>query len=789
MKKPKLSKRPKPVKKSKKTKPLKKPTRAIPAKQPPPAAKQPPPAAKQPPPAAKQPPPAAKQPPPAAKQPQQFKLWEDFLVSISDEEFINIIHNYLGSVSAPFNKRELIERLRFFIQSDDIQQATLDRIDTDDMEILSIIDAGNFRSEEQIFLTLDILPHIASTRLLNLLDRLLVFRHPGNRNFLVNPHFRDGLISRGLTALLQPERPAQANVASIDDIADADNRAAADISVNNTNIPSLWFNDDTAIGMFSILKEKQSVLTKRGAFRKPFLARIDKSLPHFSNQRNWKALISIDSLDCLGLLERTGQEIRAHLQNWRAFGQLSPEQRHIYYWAAYIALRYFDEQYEYFVDDFDSPSLPQFTKDVLPIAEFISAFIRSLQPGAIYKLITFDRVRAMQNIESPIPFTTIVIGLYHLDVFIPQTHGNDPMNTEVMLNPKLGALIKTRSGIESPDKNPDKKPDTAENSNSSLALVHGDFHITLHPGIGFHEKLTIAALCKLQICENICRFELSRESLLSGFAEGIGRGELLQTLRSLNASVPQNISFSIEDWEHEYFRITLQSGYLVNIDKKAELIRSLTPRLNSVKDLGNGNFLFPSDDLRWITILEKAGFAVRSVFDAVVNRHKPPQPPPSPFTEHPAAPPAIHEKPRGAIQKKHWERSLRHRKKLELQVDTLNRSDDQKAELRRRIQNGTILTLEQLKITVFHSQSTEAGTPDHNAKLLLIQKAIDNDNLLEISMTGDFPNTSMLIKPFMIMKARGADVLQGLYLKRSCVIEIENIHRIKRIITNLFQRI
>ncbi len=667
--------------------------------------------------------------------PVNNKLWKDFLVTISDEDFFNIIRNYLGPVQTPYNKHDLIEKLCLFIQRDEIQQLILDQVDTADMELLSVIDVLGAKSIEQLCTFFDTIYSQRSiySRLLNLFDRLLILRHPEHRQFVLNPYFRAGLISRGLGKLTPPESTAHVDGKTI------------------------WFNDNIVIAALSIIKEQQETVCASGSLKKTLVSRFKQTVAAASGWTAEEMGIFNISLCFLGLLERKNQNCIVHFPHWKTFSILSFQQRFSYYCASYIVAMHYGQKY---TEQITTMPIFQISEHIQPTAELLHPFIQSLKPTVKYSRIMLRQIITLHEAKALFPIETILSGLMNLSIIIQHEDG-------FVVNPELKNFL---------ENNP-------EHSHSSLN-VHSDYNITVHPRADFSEKITIASMCHLRICDNVCRFELTRESVFSGLALGIKRGEFLQILQRLDNTIPQNISFSIENWENEYFTVNIQAGYLLKVDKNAALVQNLAVRLKCVEDLGNGNFLFPADDLQWIEVLEDAGFAIRKLFNSVVNTYDPPLPPLTPFTEKPF--PKIHREADRSQQREQQKRSAQRRHELEQQVEELNFTEDQKTDLKRRIQDGLLLIPEQFE-TAARTEITEASGLNYGAKMRLIETAIKKGNMLEISITGS--KEIFLVRPVHITKNSRSDILHAVQYEEEIDIYVEKMRHIKRLSNNLFNSI
>ncbi|MBN1649651.1 MAG: helicase-associated domain-containing protein [Spirochaetales bacterium] len=117
--------------------------------------------------------------------------WKKIMLGLPDQDFFDIIRNYLGPVKTPFNKHTLIQKLVNFIEKN--RQIILSCIEEKDAAILSAIglmETATSAALQQLFSAekkyLEL--HL---QLLNLEERLLVFR--SDNIYRLNPLFREYL--------------------------------------------------------------------------------------------------------------------------------------------------------------------------------------------------------------------------------------------------------------------------------------------------------------------------------------------------------------------------------------------------------------------------------------------------------------------------------------------------------------------------------------------------------------------------------------------------------------------
>ena len=666
------------------------------------------------------------------------KLWKRFLFTLSDDIFFNIIRNYLGSVRTPYNKHDLIDRLCQFIQRDDIQQAILDHLSSEDMELLSAVEVLSNSTIEQLYAFFEtaLSRRMVYARLLNLADRLLLFRHPQRHVFMVNPCLKEGMIARGL---------------GISRLIPVDTRKGLELSGT-----APWFNNALVLATLSLLKDQREIVRSDGSLKK---TTVNCFTDAFGTDPSWtveRSRYVISSLFLCGLFGIQDQQCTVDLQQCKKWGEMSQLQRLVYQWAAYVIAENREKP-----EDFTRDPLFQINEKLQKLAESLYIFLQRLETGVLYRHIAIIRIIYLEMGSLSISGEKIIKALKELNLIIQYEEA-------YFLNPMLFSL------------NQDM-----EDSSSQVLSVQGDYSLILHDRGNFSAGLAIALASRLKQYDRVCRFEIHKEAVFSGLAIGLNRGDILQSMKTLCESIPQNVSFSIESWENEYFSVTIRPGYVLSAgETTAALIRHIHDELPTVEDLGNGHFIFPADNLHWLDILESRGISVKQLFRQH-DRINTILPPVMLFNERQVSPLSL---------QSDWSTAGKNRisarmEELEQQVEKLQLSEDLEKEIKLRIRSGLILAPEQIDTGILRPDITEARGLDYNAKLRLIEAAISAGNLLELAVTNS--QEMVLLKPVRIIKKTGRDSLEALCLPEEddFDIHISKIRYIRRLKNSLFNHL
>ena len=141
----------------------------------------------------------------------------------------------------------------------------------------------------------------------------------------------------------------------------------------------------------------------------------------------------------------------------------------------------------------------------------------------------------------------------------------------------------------------DSPAQAAEGSRSTL-VVNPDFEILLFPDSDAHELVhTLDRFAKRVSSDRLYRFELSRESVRSALADGMGIVEILEVLQTrCRAALPQNVLFSLRDWGAQAGAVRLESGRVLRA-ARAETLDKLAahPRVRELTERGEELVLRP----------------------------------------------------------------------------------------------------------------------------------------------------------------------------------------------------
>lgn len=673
--------------------------------------------------------------------------WRSFFFTLADDVFFNVVRNYLGPVQTPYNKHDLLERLSQYLQQEDTIGAICSRLDDTDIDLLSAIDLIRPEQVQQLHRFFGGGESLGQmyTRLLNMEDRLLIFRDPKSETFRLTPQLEPALRSKGVgPQRLFPSRRLDAK-----------------------RVPPPWLNDLLSLAIANQAVHDSDMLKSDGTLKRGAEKRLQDLIPAFSenSERTGRA---IGALRSLSLLEFGSQKLSAPPANWQEWSALPTSDRHFLLWAAFARQ-----------DESGNPAVAsgsnfEIHRDIWKLAEIFRNFLRSLDPSHGYKRSTLSRMLQLMggNRPSGNAIDPELQSLIDLGLFSPNGEWFQP-------NP----IIQQMTGSEDSD------------HRAAVAIIQSDYHITLPPGCQLSSALSAAFCCELTDFDLFAQFEIQRHSLFKGLSAGYPADRLLPQLRALgNGDIPQNVAFSIDSWVQEFQAVRVQPGYLIQSGPAhREILSHYAQGRSDVIPLENDAFLFPADSSDWIDDLESRGLHIKALLNLERSREGEGSMAYTALSQSPSAPSwndISNEHSEAEIQQAAdaLENTARCRNELEQYIRSLKLNEDVETELLLRLKKGLILEQAQVHAGMIRPDIFEARGLNYQGKLRLIETALSNSDLLELFISGN--EEGMLVRPVKIHKKSGqsSDMLEARTLAEDSqlLIHISKARVIRRLRGSLF---
>jgi hypothetical protein len=235
--------------------------------------------------------------------------WKGTLLTLSDDSFFELMRNYLGELSTPFNKHDLIGRLDAFLRREDVQSAILALIDDEDQRLLTAIsvlgeppveELFDFFEQELSYLDLHYL-------LMNLEDRLLVYRNTQSDRIEFVPAVAELLRAN----IIAPE-------------------ALFPSEKSEPPTPESCVNDPALAAVISYLLDHPNILKMDGSLKKRAREEISKL---FGGEVEL-FISALKALRCVGVLVGEADELRLLPRRMRELARLPRSARLALVWGA-----------------------------------------------------------------------------------------------------------------------------------------------------------------------------------------------------------------------------------------------------------------------------------------------------------------------------------------------------------------------------------------------------------------------------------------------------------------------
>jgi len=568
---------------------------------------------------------------PAASVVVDEALWEATLLSADSELLLGAARNYLGPVKTPYDKRDIVARLRAFLARAETRRAVLDLLDGLDARILaSLFLLGPMPEAELRSLFEGELPLFdLGVRLANLQDRLLVFRFEqgGRRLLAVNPVLAEDLraVVLDLATVFGAGRAGGSSRSGRDGqpaivrrpIRSHNLSQGADRGAGREVQPVTAAD---AVALFDFLFQFPGSIRKGGNLTKKAQERAFSILPEAlrgagtpgggdaAQEAQTAQPSSLDSelAAALGSAgqgqggpSQTGGRIGTLLGAFDAAGFLGSDgdAREADLAAFSAAVDRWGERLPAYLatalaagPEEDDPAWPGQGSRLEEEASILAEALAAAPPDFAFSAGGFGRWietalrRGHRSLEvqSPSRRRDLIEALAGLGLVEESgeaciVHAPWPRLAEVQ-----------EAGAESADASPGgaaSAASSARGTDDKASLVaEGSHAIHLMPEAGLAERLFLGVIARPVSLGTVWSFEVDRESARRAFAAGLGAAAAEERIaRYAKRPLPQSLSFSLRSWEDEFRSLRLYRGYVLVADERLRAVversRALAPRI------------------------------------------------------------------------------------------------------------------------------------------------------------------------------------------------------------------
>jgi len=663
--------------------------------------------------------------------------WNHLMRALPDDAFMEVMNNYLGGVKTPYNKGDLLTRLGNLLTRPD-SMATQSRLtDREDLQILSALHW--FRQPDEKFLreffSIRWSPAAVSRKLMNLEERLLIFRdHSGETPVLT------------VSPLLPAEILDSLSPARLISLQDGPAPASGEIP---------WINGSFLICFFSLLCSEGHISNHDGSLKKRFTATLARVFPDrdFDEEPVESLHILINAVKSLSLLSGQSGEWRLRIENLKRFSRLSRQEQLLWVWGALCTT--------------DTARIPDFSALINALARHIP-----LQSGLtgedLGTLILILRDRLLPE-ELAISTGHIIRILRQFRFFLER-------EGVYYLHPLIPQMLDSR------------RPEAGS------LFLHATFDVNLTPDSPFSLPLAMAAAPERY--DSFAQLRISAESFHRLLKGGLNLQDLTDEVETrYGLTIPQNVQFSLRDWEEDYGGTRLWEGIVLEIREdriplveKSGLLKDYIRRT-----LAPGVYLLSAEDRPgWESALESLGVA------SIPHIRRPGKtgPRPAEFIAlsdrmqygqklfEPVLPASSMDEAAEDRPDKHLEELMDHLK------NNKTLSAEEKEELADRIRRRILFLEEQIRPGIVRREINMVKGLDYQGKLRMIQSVMGNRSyLLEATLpTEDLDLVVHRIQPHALQNHTGGDaILAGTELPgKPFQCPVRKISLLRKIRTSLF---
>jgi len=665
-----------------------------------------------------------------------LQRWKNHLLLMPAPLFFNVIRNYLGEVSSPFDKHDLIQDLIDFLKRRETRRRIAAFIGVQERLILSGIAALGRPTLDMLYLLLaqDFGYLDMNEKLLNMECRLLTYRseNGGEPRVAVNPV---------LAGRLGDEAFGPENLVRLE-------------PVKQPTVAVPWLQDSLLLAFLSHLLDEAPLFKAGGQWRRKGLEGVTGLFPGLADERGERLRLLVAVLRRLGLVERTGAVLKIEWAAWKSLAEMTRRARLLLLWSTAA-----------FPSDWDPARFLALT----------GSFLGSVPPGRGVSRDHAARLLMVETIRCGTPFPTKT----DIDRFLGS------LEELLLLAPCGDDLVAPNPWLQG----------VAAGEKPGGLVTQPNYEISMPREMDLGAGLPVAVAARIRRFDQVASFELTRASFHRWLNRGGTAAGLLARLGELsNAAVPQNVGFSLETWEREYRKLEIFDGIVMVADEDREYLLEHSRLLKDFihRKLAPGIYLLSRGEMeQWKAALHRAGLEhVPEVKVAGSEREEP---------EADALFPVGAELRLQTLDIEgggKGGRSVETGEAAQLEADLLEALDRKagsldewdREEIRGRIAERLILFKRQLAPLRRKSERMEAKGLDYAGKVRVIERALHERGLLEVIHRGESGAPQRItLEPEELEKRGSGLVLRARRIPegREMEIRVSKIGLVRRLRQNL----
>ena len=664
--------------------------------------------------------------------------WADAFEAMPEQQFFKLIRLYLGEVQTPYNRQRLISQLASFIKNAENTQSILSYLDKKDITFLTAIYLIPNVSQQTL---LDFFSGIGISdfyaTLSNLSERLIIYstkdKYSDNVCYHINP------------ILFEPLKP-YLSIESIFPEHKIENHFVED---------SFCLSQNFLAAFISYIRINKIGCKNDGTIKKNDFTKLEEI---FLEQICYLQLL-VNAFLNLSLLKDDGKSFILNNSRIEEFAKLSQFEQYSLLCVASCC-------------HFSREGLRKYAQLLMNVLNSIPEEGFSAKEVLRLLVLASTQKENKSSFGAKSRFSQI---LEQTKIKEQSENSNQESNVsanlfEVMIESAISFGLLTFSGttengtkIYKKNKLPELIPIT--DNIPKVLNIDSSFTVTLMPGLSLDSLLPLLSFISIKKSGIVTEFEITRQSISVGFDEGWNPNSIFSELEKfINYDLPQNLKINVLEWYKSYSSARLFSGYVLKVTDSNIAIAENNPKIKKyIKEkLAEGIYLLDiSIDSDIKTFIKDSGLDF-------LGKIQQAEPSPESLSfpklfENPSVLVSLEETLKSS-NKKTLNVKESHQKitKLEELVKQKEISQQQKESLLYKISNRLILSENQLNSTSIRTEILEADGMDFAGKNHLIEVAIKEDDMMELTFpSGNSSGFFTIVgKPLKIVKQVGESIVE-----------------------------
>lgn len=688
---------------------------------------------------------------------QKIIAWRESLKLLPDNQFFDLMHIYLGKIKTPYNKTDLIEQISAFLRKDENKKTIIKLLTKTDIKILTAINFINectFEKLEEFFSSDETFSQkMIFEKLENLNQRLLIFAYEDkislkkiiNINPLLFDELEKFLTLQNLISFV-PKNQNEKNVKT-QNLLCADYLAA----------------------FISYVQNHKDLCKANGEFKKKSLGDIQEI---FGSDEIKKLEKIFNAFVNLNLILEKDDDFVLDWQRLNLFCELSKKNQLIYLCAAScgnFSKSTIQKNAQVLLDIFESMgNFAYEKKSILQISYLIKEKIfdtENISGSRFAKILS--RASGENSSENFFASSAVVCAMIDASYDFGLVSLQDK---------KFYSLSENFLKIFCESENQNLKSEELK-----VLSLDSAFSISVMPGLSLKQYLEILKFLNLVHYDTVSTYELSKKSVMNAFNSKMSAQEILENLKKYSFyEIPQSIKVSIQEWSSIFNSVNIYKGFVLKVSSENSALIEKNPQIKNhiFEILAPGIFLLDCEnDEEAKSLFLKSGLDfekniesssqkiyLESFKNLIPNVEK------FEFDEN-----ADFEN----LLKENETQGKAILEDLKTQLENIKMTSEQKEVLAERIKMRTVLSKEQLRAESVRFEVREVYGMDFQAKVLLIESAIQNNSLVELEIDA---NKKMIIAlPFNFNRKTGLLSVKTFPKNELQELPLASILRIKKI--------